>query len=361
MTWPKTRRAVHRADGRRRPHLPSRPPDLSRPRNLQAPARPVLREHRRLDRAACEGPTVDARPLPGGNRRSLHLPEAREAVGTERASPREDSGEDEGRGIPGRRQHRSRRLARADGHRRDPHVEFHRRTTSTARTGSSGTSTPARRSRGSRSSRPRKLVRDVLKTLGLDVVGEDHWRAWPACRRADQACARLVGVPGIRPRRQRGDRARPTRSTPRRSPRLDGSHRSPRKDVPPSFPKRKNSGVTMKALCWHGTGDVRVDTVPDPKIEDPRDIVIKITSTAICGSDLHLVRWLSAHHGKGRRPGPREHGRGGRRRQRRLETEGRRPRGRAVHHLLRRVLFLPEGSVLLLRPDQSRMPRWPRP
>jgi threonine dehydrogenase-like Zn-dependent dehydrogenase len=44
----------------------------------------------------------------------------------------------------------------------------------------------------------------------------------------------------------------------------------------------------MKALCWHGKYDVRVDTVPDPKIEDPRDIVIQVTSTAICGSDLHL-------------------------------------------------------------------------
>lgn len=44
----------------------------------------------------------------------------------------------------------------------------------------------------------------------------------------------------------------------------------------------------MKALCWHGKGDVRVDTVPDPKIENPRDAVIKVTSTAICGSDLHL-------------------------------------------------------------------------
>jgi threonine dehydrogenase-like Zn-dependent dehydrogenase len=44
----------------------------------------------------------------------------------------------------------------------------------------------------------------------------------------------------------------------------------------------------MKALCWHGKGDVRVDTVPDPKIEHPRDAVIKVTSTAICGSDLHL-------------------------------------------------------------------------
>jgi threonine dehydrogenase-like Zn-dependent dehydrogenase len=44
----------------------------------------------------------------------------------------------------------------------------------------------------------------------------------------------------------------------------------------------------MRALCWHGTGDVRVDTVPDPVIEDPRDMIIQITSTAICGSDLHL-------------------------------------------------------------------------
>ena len=44
----------------------------------------------------------------------------------------------------------------------------------------------------------------------------------------------------------------------------------------------------MKALTWHGQGDVRVDNVPDPKIEDPGDVVIKVTSTAICGSDLHL-------------------------------------------------------------------------
>lgn len=45
----------------------------------------------------------------------------------------------------------------------------------------------------------------------------------------------------------------------------------------------------MKALCWHGTNDVRVDVVPDPQIQDPGDVIIKITSTAICGSDLHLL------------------------------------------------------------------------
>lgn len=44
----------------------------------------------------------------------------------------------------------------------------------------------------------------------------------------------------------------------------------------------------MRALCWYGTGDVRVEVVPDPIIEDPRDAIIRITSTAICGSDLHL-------------------------------------------------------------------------
>ncbi len=44
----------------------------------------------------------------------------------------------------------------------------------------------------------------------------------------------------------------------------------------------------MKALVWHKSGDVRVDTVPDPEILDPRDAIVRITATAICGSDLHL-------------------------------------------------------------------------
>lgn len=44
----------------------------------------------------------------------------------------------------------------------------------------------------------------------------------------------------------------------------------------------------MKAVCWHGANEVRVETVPDPKIINPRDAIVKITSTAICGSDLHL-------------------------------------------------------------------------
>lgn len=48
----------------------------------------------------------------------------------------------------------------------------------------------------------------------------------------------------------------------------------------------------MKALCWHGKGDIRCDTVPDPRIEDPRDVIIKVSSCAICGSDLHLMDGL---------------------------------------------------------------------
>ncbi len=44
----------------------------------------------------------------------------------------------------------------------------------------------------------------------------------------------------------------------------------------------------MRALTWHGKHNVQVDTVPDPQIVNPRDAIIKVTSTAICGSDLHL-------------------------------------------------------------------------
>jgi threonine dehydrogenase-like Zn-dependent dehydrogenase len=44
----------------------------------------------------------------------------------------------------------------------------------------------------------------------------------------------------------------------------------------------------MRALCWYGKDDVRIETVPDPELVNPRDAIIKVTSTAICGSDLHL-------------------------------------------------------------------------
>ena len=44
----------------------------------------------------------------------------------------------------------------------------------------------------------------------------------------------------------------------------------------------------MKALVWHGRYNMQCDTVPDPRIEEPTDMIVKVTSTAICGSDLHL-------------------------------------------------------------------------
>ncbi|GAA4317817.1 zinc-dependent alcohol dehydrogenase [Klenkia terrae] len=50
----------------------------------------------------------------------------------------------------------------------------------------------------------------------------------------------------------------------------------------------------MKAVTWHGKGDIRVDEVPDPTIQQPTDAVIRVTTTNICGSDLHLVEPLAA-------------------------------------------------------------------
>jgi threonine dehydrogenase-like Zn-dependent dehydrogenase len=51
----------------------------------------------------------------------------------------------------------------------------------------------------------------------------------------------------------------------------------------------------MKALTWHGKRDVRVEEVPDPTIEQPTDAIVKITSSAICGSDLHLYEVLGPY------------------------------------------------------------------
>ncbi|MDU6438731.1 MAG: alcohol dehydrogenase catalytic domain-containing protein, partial [Pantoea sp.] len=46
----------------------------------------------------------------------------------------------------------------------------------------------------------------------------------------------------------------------------------------------------MKALVWHGVGNIQLDNVPDPQIEQPGDAVIRITASAICGTDLHFIR-----------------------------------------------------------------------
>ena len=55
----------------------------------------------------------------------------------------------------------------------------------------------------------------------------------------------------------------------------------------------------MRALTWHGKGDIRCDNVPDPKIQDGRDAIIKVTACAICGSDLHLFDGIMPSMEKG--------------------------------------------------------------
>src|SRR3954471_1312565 len=46
----------------------------------------------------------------------------------------------------------------------------------------------------------------------------------------------------------------------------------------------------MQAVVWHDVGDIRLESVPEPKIRDPMDAIVRITTSAICGTDLHFVR-----------------------------------------------------------------------
>ena len=55
----------------------------------------------------------------------------------------------------------------------------------------------------------------------------------------------------------------------------------------------------MKAVTWHGKRDVRVDTVPDPSIQEPTDAIVRITSSGICGSDLHLYEVMGPFMSEG--------------------------------------------------------------
>jgi threonine dehydrogenase-like Zn-dependent dehydrogenase len=55
----------------------------------------------------------------------------------------------------------------------------------------------------------------------------------------------------------------------------------------------------MKAVTWHGKRDVRIDTVPDPSIQEPTDAIVRITSSGICGSDLHLYEVMGPFMGEG--------------------------------------------------------------
>src|SRR5262249_12869309 len=94
----------------------------------------------------------------------------------------------------------------------------------------------------------------------------------------------------------RGDRARPLRrspdrSVPEKSPRE--SHRAigPRRArANSSHRARTKDQRTMKAIAFHGVGDIRLENVSDPKIQEPTDAVVRLTASAICGTDLHFVR-----------------------------------------------------------------------
>src|SRR4029079_11198069 len=52
--------------------------------------------------------------------------------------------------------------------------------------------------------------------------------------------------------------------------------------------------ASMKALTWHGKRDVRYEEVPDPTLQEPTDAIVRITTTGLCGSDLHLYEALGA-------------------------------------------------------------------
>ena len=91
----------------------------------------------------------------------------------------------------------------------------------------------------------------------------------------------------------------------------------------------------MKATCWMGKNDVRVEEVPDPKILNSDDAIVKITSTAICGSDLHLYNGFIPTMESGDILGHEFMGEVVEVGHEREEPQGRRPGGRAVPDCLR--------------------------
>ena len=112
----------------------------------------------------------------------------------------------------------------------------------------------------------------------------------------------------------------------------------------------------MKAVTWHGRRDVRVDEVPDPAIQDATDCIVRITSTAICGSDLHLYEVFGPFLEEGDILGHEpmgvveEVGPGVTR------PQGRRPGGHPVQRLLRRLLDVRPGPALAVRDDPEPRP-----
>ncbi len=109
----------------------------------------------------------------------------------------------------------------------------------------------------------------------------------------------------------------------------------------------------MRANCWHGKNDVRVETVPDPKILNQTDAIIRITSSAICGSDLHLYGGFVPTMESGDILGHEFMGE--------VVETGRevknmkkgRPRGCSLSNRVRAVFLLPKGPDLRMRELES--------
>ena len=116
----------------------------------------------------------------------------------------------------------------------------------------------------------------------------------------------------------------------------------------------------MRANCWMGRNTVEVRDVPDPTILNARDAIVKVTSTAICGSDLHLYDGYIPTMEKGDILGHEfmgevvELGSG------RDQPGGRRPGGRAVPDRLRCLQLLHGGSLLRCARTPTPTPGWPR-
>lgn len=58
---------------------------------------------------------------------------------------------------------------------------------------------------------------------------------------------------------------------------------------PANDPAWADTSESMKALAWYGKNDVRMVDVPKPKVIEPRDVIVKVTGSTVCGSDLHLL------------------------------------------------------------------------
>src|SRR5262249_17934765 len=117
-----------------------------------------------------------------------------------------------------------------------------------------------------------------------------HLRARPR-REGDaadgHAAVRAAGR-SARPCRRDAVRPRAVADDPRGPARPEAAPRSGRGAARDGVGRLERRSRAMKALCYYGKEDVRVERVPDPEILNPRDAIVKVTTTAICGSDLHI-------------------------------------------------------------------------